>query len=248
VALFETATVTLARSAGPAPIPPVERRPSAEEFAALNAAIPDQPLHLGLVVSGERERSGWWGAGRSASWQDAVGMVQEVAAALGVEVAVRPGARAPWHPGRCAEFLLGDLVVGHAGELHPTVCRSFVLPARTAAAEVDLEPLLAAAVDVVKGPAFSSYPVAREDVALVVDSSVAAADLESALREGAGAMLESIRLFDVYTGDQVGEGKKSLAFRLRFRAPDRTLTDEETGVLRDAAVAAAATRFAAVQR
>lgn len=248
VALFETATVTLPRGAGPAPIPPVERRPTAEEFAALNAAVPDQPLHLAVVLSGERERSGWWGAGRSASWQDAVAMVREVAAALCVEVVVRPAALAPWHPGRCAEFVVGDSVVGHAGELHPTVCRNFALPARTAAAEVDLGPFLASAVDVVQGPAFSSFPVAREDVALVVDTSVSAAELESALRQGAGELLESIRLFDVYTGDQVGEGKKSLAFRLRFRAPDRTLTDEETGAVRDAAIAEASARFAAVQR
>ena len=81
----------------------------------------------------------------------------------------------------------------------------------------------------VPAPTFSSYPVAKEDVALVVDASVAAADVEAALREGAGDLLESIRLFDVYTGDQVGEGKKSLAYALRFRAPDRTLKEGEAG-------------------
>ena len=100
----------------------------------------------------------------------------------------------------------------------------------------------------VGAPEFSDFPVAKEDVALVVDDSVAAADVEAALREGAGEYLESVRLFDVYTGPQVGEGKKSLAFALRFRAPDRTLTEHEAGAARDAAVALAAERCGAVQR
>jgi phenylalanyl-tRNA synthetase beta chain len=82
----------------------------------------------------------------------------------------------------------------------------------------------------------------------VVDASVAAADVEAALREGAGELLESIRLFDVYTGDQVGEGKKSLAYALRFRAPDRTLKEGESAAARDAAVKLAAERTGAVQR
>ena len=90
--------------------------------------------------------------------------------------------------------------------------------------------------------------MAKEDVALVVDDDVTVADVEAALREGAGELLESVRLFDVYTGEQVGAGKKSLAFALRFRAPDRTLTEEETAAARDAAVAVAAERTGAVQR
>ena len=90
--------------------------------------------------------------------------------------------------------------------------------------------------------------MAKEDVALVVDEQVPAGDVEAALREGAGELLESVRLFDVYTGAQVGEGKKSLAFALRFRAPDRTLTEAETGAARDAAVARAAEACGAVQR
>jgi phenylalanyl-tRNA synthetase beta chain len=90
--------------------------------------------------------------------------------------------------------------------------------------------------------------VAKEDVALVVDESVPAADVESALRSGAGDLLESIRLFDVYTGPQVGAGKKSLAFALRFRASDRTLTEAEASAARDAAVASAASAVGAVQR
>ena len=98
------------------------------------------------------------------------------------------------------------------------------------------------------GPVFSTFPLAKEDVALVVDDAVTTAALEDALREGAGDLLESLRLFDVYTGAQVGEGRRSLAFALRFRAPDRTLTEQETGAARDAAVARAAEVCGAVQR
>jgi phenylalanyl-tRNA synthetase beta chain len=95
---------------------------------------------------------------------------------------------------------------------------------------------------------FSSYPVAKEDVALVVDDDVPASAVAATLRDGAGALCESVRLFDLYTGAQVGAGRKSLAFALRFRAPDRTLTEAETGAARDAAVALAVERHGAEPR
>jgi phenylalanyl-tRNA synthetase beta chain len=142
---------------------------------------------------------------------------------------------------------IGEVVLGHAGELHPKVCKAFGLPPRSAAAEIDLDKLLEHAA-APEGPQFSAYPVAKEDVALVVDESVPAAAVEAALREGAGELLESLRLFDVFTGEQVGPGKKSLAFALRFRAPDRTLKEGEAAAARDAAVALAAERTGAVQR
>ena len=115
-------------------------------------------------------------------------------------------------------------------------------------AEVDLGALLDRAVAVVPAPDFSTYPVAKEDVALLVADDVPADALARTLAQGAGELCESVRLFDVYTGEQVGAGRKSLAFALRFRAPDRTLTDAETGAARDAAVALAAERHGAVQR
>lgn len=247
VALFETATVTRPRGSQPAPILPVDRRPTAGEWDDLQKALPDQPLHLGLLVCGERERAGWWGPGRAATWSDAVQTVREVAQALGVEVHVRAGATAPWHPGRCAEVLVGEESLGHAGELHPKVCQAFGLPARSAAAEIDLDRLLQHARPA-RAPRFSTFPVAKVDLALVVADEVPAADLRATLAEGAGDLLESIRLFDVYTGDQVGAGRKSMAFALRLRAPDRTLTDEEVAAARDAALALAQQRHGAVLR
>ncbi len=248
VALFETGTVAFPVDRGPSPIFGVEWRPSEDDLAKLLETLPEQPLHLGVILAGELERAGWWGSGRDADWSDAVALVHRLAAELGVALEVSSGSEAPWHPGRCANFAVNGVSIGHAGELHPRVCREVGVPARTAALEIDLDALMAAVPAVVAGPEFSTYPVAKEDVALVVDATVRAADVAGVLREGAGDLLESVRLFDVYTGAQVGDGRKSLAFALRFRAPDRTLTDEETAVAREAAVALAAQRFGATQR
>ncbi|WP_232676081.1 phenylalanine--tRNA ligase subunit beta [Nocardioides sp. R-C-SC26] len=247
-AIFEAATVTLPRGGDGAPILPVDRRPTDAELDSLMKALPAQPLHLGIVAVGEAEHSGWWGQGRAVDWTDAVAAVDGVAEALGLRLDRRAVTRAPWHPGRCAELVLGDVVVGHAGELHPKVCAELGLPSRAVAAEVDLDVLIDHAVDLRVAPSFSTQPVAKEDVALVVAASVPASDVEHALREGAGDLLESIRLFDVYTGEQVGDGRVSLAFALRFRAPDRTLTEDEIAAARDAAVAAAGERTGAVRR
>jgi len=248
VSLFETGTVAFPSDRGPAPIYGVDWRPSEDELAKLFEALPVQPLHLAVVLAGERERPGWWGEGRVAGWSDAIGLVRRLADELGLDVEVASASRMPWHPGRCAELSVAGAPLGHAGELHPQVVTAFGLPARAAAVEIDLDALMAHAVDVVPAPEFSTFPVAKEDVALVVSNKVTAADVEAALREGAGDQLESIRLFDVYTGDQVPAGHKSLAFALRFRAPDRTLTEQETSAARDAAVALAAERCGAVQR
>ncbi len=167
---------------------------------------------------------------------------------VGVEVTVEQAATPPWHPGRCARVLVDGVVLGHAGELHPAVCAAYGVPARSCAVEVDLDLLLERAPHAVQAPEFSTYPVAKEDVALVVDAALPSAVLAATLAEGAGPLLESVRLFDVWSGDQVGAGKTSLAYALRFRAPDRTLTEAETGAARDAAVALAASRHGAVQR
>jgi phenylalanyl-tRNA synthetase beta chain len=248
VALFETGTVAVPVDGGPAPIYGVDLRPTAAELEKLEEAIPDQPLHLVVALAGEREQVGWWGAGRDGGWPDAIAIVRDLAAELGVEVEVGAAQRMPWHPGRCARFVVCGAELGHAGELHPTVCAAHGLPRGSAAAEIDLGLLLASAVAVPTGPPLSTFPVAKEDVALAVAADLPAETLATTLREGAGELCESVRLFDVYTGAQVGEGRKSLAFALRFRAPDRTLTEAETAAARDAAVALAAERHGAEQR
>ncbi|MGW8768809.1 phenylalanine--tRNA ligase subunit beta [Streptomyces sp. NPDC055815] len=230
----------------------VDHRPSDEEIARVNAALPEQPRRAAVVLAGAREQAGWWGKGRPSDWADAIEAGRAVAAEAGVELIISADQHAPWHPGRCAAFHVevdGEKVlVGHAGELHPRVVKAFGLPARACAMEIDLDLLEKANEGPVKAPRISSFPVATQDVALVVASGVPAADVEAALVEGAGELLESIRLFDVYTGDQLGEGSKSLAYALKFRAADRTLTVDEASAARDAAVALAAERTGAVLR
>ena len=250
LALFETGLVFLPREEQKiAAVLPVDRRPTDDEIAELDAALPEQPRHVAVVLAGAREQAGWWGKGRPADWADAVEAARAVAREAGVELVVRGGQYGPWHPGRCAELLVGDTVVGHAGELHPRVVKAFGLPARTSAMELDLDVLEAAGDDTPQAPSISTFPVATQDVALVVDKFVPHAEVEAALRAGAGELLEGIRLFDVYENEeQLGDGKKSLAYALRFRAGDRTLTVDEASAARDAAVALAGERTGAVLR
>jgi phenylalanyl-tRNA synthetase beta chain len=250
LALFEAGSVFFANDPlRAAPRPPVTQRPSADELAALDSALGEQPRHLATVLSGHWVPEGWEGPGIPASWQQAIAFVEAAAAAIGLQLDRRRAEYSPWHPGRCAEFTLPTgVAIGYAGELHPEVCAAFGLPDRTAAAEIDLDALIAGAPASGDIPMISDFPVAKEDVALIVDNEVPAAAVERALRAGAGPLLESVWLFDVYAGPQIGEGKKSLAYALRFRAPDRTLTDAEAAAARDAAVAVAAERTGAVQR
>ncbi|CAL9623874.1 Phenylalanine--tRNA ligase beta subunit [Streptomyces sp. enrichment culture] len=254
LALYETGLVFQPRQEQrTAAALPVDRRPSDEDLAALNAALPDQPRHVAVVLAGAREQAGWWGAGRPAEWADAVEAARTVAREAGAELIVRKGQYGPWHPGRCAELAVRldgtERVIGHAGELHPRVVKTLGLPPRTCAMELDLDALQRAGDDTPQAPGISTFPVATQDVALVVDAAVPATEVEAALREGAGELLESIRLFDVYdNAEQLGEGRRSLAYALRFRAADRTLTVDEASAARDAAVALAGERTGAVLR
>jgi phenylalanyl-tRNA synthetase beta chain len=247
LALYELGSVFLATGAeGAPPAMGVQSRPDEADLAAAERLVPEQPWHAAAVLAGDVEPAGWWGSGRGATWADAVEAARITAAAAGVPAEVRAGSQPPWHPGRCAEIVVDGRVVGYAGELHPAVCTALDLPRRTAAMELDLDGLPLPGV--VPAPRISGYPPALIDVALVVDAGTPAADVAAALADGAGELLEGVRLFDVYAGEQLGAGRKSLAYKLTFRAPDRTLTVEEAVAARDAAVAVAAERHGAVLR
>ena len=275
-ALFEIGLVFRPRpgATSEAPILAVDRGPTVAELATLEAALPDQPQRIAAVLTGARELGGWWGPGRASSWEDAIEAARAVGRVCRVPLDIRADRYAPWHPGRCAAIYARvdgppgneqrngqrngqgtgqarEWLAGHAGELHPRVIEAFGLPERTCAMELDLSVLFAAAESAgpVQAPELSTYPLAIQDVALIVDGAVPAADVQAALVAGAPAdLLEEVRLFDVYTGAQVGEDRKSLAYTLRFRAPDRTLTAAETADARDAAVAEAQRRVGAVLR
>jgi phenylalanyl-tRNA synthetase beta chain len=263
IALFESGLVFLPRpdSPGVAPILATDRGPTEAELATIDAALPEQPPRIAGVLAGYRELPGPWGPGRAATWADAIEAARSVAAVEHVVLDVRAAAEPPFHPGRCAALLVRagaavadgaapEWLAGYAGELHPRVVAAFGLPERTCAFELDLAVIAAAAeaAGPVRGPALSAYPLATQDIALVVAADVPAAEVAAALTAGAGELLEDVRLFDVYTGAQLGAGNKSLAYTLRLRAPDRTLTAAEATAARDAAVAEAARRTGAVLR
>jgi phenylalanyl-tRNA synthetase beta chain len=240
LALFELGRVFLGSVSSEIDVRPgVHARPSDEHWHALNELLPKQPEHLAGILTGAWEAQGWWGAGRPADWSDALSAVRVVSEIVGAEITVEAAADAMFHPGRCASIAIGEQVIGYAGELHPRVIEAAGLPERACAFEIDLDGLMDAATAVRRAPEVGTHPVAKEDLALVVDQSITAAEVEQALRAGAGELLESVRLFDVYEGPQVGEGKKSLAFALRFRAPDRTLSSEETAAARAGALSSA---------
>ncbi len=225
---------------------PVDRRPTDAEIAMLDASLPRQPQHVAAVLAGLREPRGPWGPGRRTEAADAFEAVRIIARASGVDVNLRAAQYLPWHPGRCAEVLVGETPVGHAGQLHPGVVERLGLPKGTCAIELNLDAI--PSVETLPAPRVSPFPAVFQDVSLVVSSDVPAQAVEDAVREGAGELLEDIQLFDVFTGPQIGEDRKSLTFALRFRAPDRTLTEDDASAARDAAVRCAAERAGAVLR
>ena len=249
-AIFELGLVT--RPTGElqaAPVPGTQARPDDAILGQILTAVPPQPRMVALALTGDADPAGWWGRGRPADWTDVVGAARAMASALAVELVAKADDNAPWHPGRCVRLELADgTLVGHAGELHPRVVAALGLPSGTCAGELDVDVLTLASEVRVQARELSTYPVAQSDVAMVVDEQVAAAVLESALRRGAGEMLESLSLMDIYRGDQVGPGRKSLAYRMVFRAPERTLTTKEVNGLRDQAIESAAAALGAVQR
>ena len=258
VAVFEVAKVARPAGTVPAGLPGAETRPSDEVLAALEAGIPAQPWHIGGVLTGAAEAAGVLSTPRAYDWADALEYVRRVASGLGVRVEVTrawmdrvpahkgapmpapatdPADVAPFHPGRVARVFVRagrELVdVALAGELSPAACRAFGLPARSCAFEIDMDALIAhMATDPIQVKGVSTFPLAKEDIALVVPADIPASRVEQIVRQGAGQLAESVALFDIYEGDQVPEGYRSLAFALRLRAADHTLTAKESEAVR----------------
>jgi phenylalanyl-tRNA synthetase beta chain len=250
LALYEAGLVFLpGETLGTPDVPPLGARPAEDVLDALYNGLPEQPQHLAAVLTGHDSPQAAGHTPRTYDWADAADVARLAADVLGVELVVAQGHHQAFHPGRTArlELRTGE-TIGYAGELHPKLLAELDLPARTVAMELDADALFDAAADVVVARRISTYPISTQDVALVVGDAVVAQDVLEALRAGAGELLEDVALFDVYSGAGIEPGKKSLAFGLRFRAADRTLTADEASEARAAAVALAAERFGAVQR
>jgi len=227
----------------------VGQHPAPAQLEELRRSVPQQPFHIAAVLAGHAVPVSVASTGRRADAQDAFELVHRIAGVNGHTVRAEAAAVAPWHPGRCARFVLADgTELGVAGELHPKVCENLGLPPRTVALEIDLDALVAQEDRRDWPGALSTYPVSRQDVALVVPADLPAGTLMDTLRDAAGSELEQLEVFDVYTGDQVPEGRKSVALRMTFRAADRTLTADEASALREAATAAAAAAHGAEVR
>ena len=247
LALYGLQQVAFKRAAA-SPMPSVEQRPSEQVVSELLDTLPEQPLHVATVATGNMEHEGPWGEGRAYSYADAIESARQVARAAGVDIQLEAANVLPWHPGRCAAVKVAgtDVVLGHAGELHPQVLEALNLPARTCAMELDVTAM--PLEEKFPAPVLSSFPALHQDIALVVDEDVPAERVRATVEEGAGELIESVELFDIFRGEQLGEGKKSLAFQLLFRAADRTLTDEEVNEHRTAAAELAKQRLGAEMR
>lgn len=224
--------------------PDLSRRPDQKVIDEIYASVPPQAYHVAGLLVGKIENEDWQGKARSYNWQDAIAYAQDILQLCNLQWTVKRSDFAPWHPGRCAELIVDGKAVAHAGELHPRIIAKYGLPERSVAFAVGLSALPESPR--VRPTTVGTMPAALQDVALIVDVDVTAAQVEAALRQGAGELLESITLFDRY--DKLGDNKISLAFSLVFRAPDRTLTGEEVTAMREAAVAAAAKATGAILR
>ena len=227
-------------------LPVGNERPSVEKLAELNSEIPAQPKHLGVLFAGARVPHQVGQREQQASYQDAINAVISVAKSVAAELSIRQVTRTGFHPGRCAEFIdANQNVIAVAGEIDPALAIENDLPRRVAAAEINLTALYAAAPNSISASAIHIMPAATQDLSLVVERTVSAFDVLATITEGAGELLENVTLTDDYRGENVAADKKSLTFALRFRASDRTLTQAEASLARDAAVALAASKYGA---
>jgi phenylalanyl-tRNA synthetase beta chain len=192
--------------------------------------LPDEPLRLGMVKTGPREDRSWL-AGQDRElmgFYDLKGIVETLLSGLGLEGTFEPTQHPSFHPGRCAQVSIGDNVLGVIGELHPLVREAFGLPAQPVCAlEFDLDNLLVGWGAARTMEPISVHPPVYEDIALVVDETVTAEQMERAIRAAGGRLLREMRLFDVYRGAPVATGRKSMAYALTFQSDTKTLKDTE---------------------
>jgi len=214
-----------------------------------DAELPAEPRTLGVVLAGQAPAGRHDDPRRPFDFADVKGVVEGLAAALGVPgVGFRAEEPPPYHPGRCAAALLGDEPVGALGQLHPRVAAACELPAAAFAAELELDALLAAVPGMRPASTPSPYPELSFDVAFLVPPGVTAAELEAVLREAGGELLARLTLFDAYQGPPLPAGHRNLAYRAALQAADRTLTDADGAAVRDRMAALAAERLQAVLR
>ena len=250
VAVFEVGRGYLDTGTGVAARLPLDGSVTDVQLKELDAALPEQLRMVAGILTGSRVVGGWNSKAQAWEWSDALALVEVVAHAAGVVLTPRADAYAPWHPGRAAVFTLPNgTPAAHAGELHPKVCETLGLPARSIAFQVLLDPIISFTEgNLVAAEAVSQQVVAKEDFAFMVPASVTAGALVAVVREAGGDLVEDARVFDVYEGAQVEAGHKSMAVNVRMRAADHTLSADDVLGVREAVIAAATGQLGAVLR
>ncbi len=198
--------------------------------------LPEEPRRLSIALTGPREARSWASKeSLNMGFYDLKGIIETLCAHMGVgQIAFAPTQHPTFHPGRAASLRLGEHEIGTLGEVHPVVRASFGLPEQPVCLlELDLEQLLASADRAVLFKPISRMPVLREDLAVVVDEAVPSDELEAVIRRSGQPLLVDVVLFDVYRGEQIGPGEKSLAYTLTFQSPDKTLTSKQAARQRD---------------
>lgn len=251
ISMYELGHVYFSDPNAPAiPALPGSVRPSNAELVALDAGLPDQPLHVAALLTGRAEETGWLGTHRDVDWSDAVEALQRVGKRIGITFVLDQfdanNAPVSWHPGRSARVCIiaedgSSVNLGVVGELHPHVCESLDLPKHSAAFELDLTQLFNnMLMKPVQAKPISTFPPVKQDFAFTAPVALKAETLRDAVANAAGDLLESIELFDVYEGEQLAEGLRSLAYSVIFRAADRTLSGEEMEAVRESITKSAA--------
>jgi phenylalanyl-tRNA synthetase beta chain len=251
LSLFELGLVFLpeaGRVYGTLGLPAGDAKPSEGDLAELQAGIPPQPRHVGVLLLGDVVARQPGQAPVPVGIVDALDVVRQIALATGAEIEIVQGSHQALHPGRTAELRVAGRTVGFAGELLPGLAEEADLPRVVAVVELDLDAVLELTESGLEARQIGTFPAATQDLSLVVDAGVPAATVAAAVREGAGELLEDLRLVDDYRGSGVAEGTKSLTFALRFRAPDRTLTAAEASEAKLAGARLAAGRHGAKVR
>ena len=251
--LYEVGTVFLPApdgTFGSVSLPPGAALPPEDVLSGLNARIPSQPQHVAGLVLGNVIPKQPGQPAVAAGIADVLAMVEQVGAAVGVAIEPAQGAHQALHPGRTAELIVrgadGETRIGYAGELLPAFAEESDLPRVVGVFELDLDVLFELAPRDLVASTITGFPAATQDLSLVVAAEVPAAEVERAVVDGAGKLLEHARLVDDYRGAGIPEGAKSFRpFALRFRAEDRTLTAAEASEAKLAGAARAAELFGA---
>lgn len=208
-------------------------------LASEEGDLPDEPVRLGMVLTGQRSLGGWQADDTGAmDFFDMKGILEALLASLHLgKVSWEPVNNPTYHPGKSARIMLGETQLGIFGELHPQVASHYDLPPTPlVVADLDLQAIQARIVEIYAVQSTPPFPPVLEDIALIIDEDIPNGEVEAAIRQAGGKTLVAVRLFDIFRGEQIGAGKKSLAYSLTYQAYDRTLTDQEATQIRQRVV------------